>query len=178
VFVLDTCVLYPTIVRNILLNLAMVDEYQAVWSEKILDEWLCSSSKQGYISQESAKIEIMQVNLRFPNSMQPLKNFETEEYWLPDFNDIHVLALAIQTASEGIITFNKKDFPNKILNNHNLFSITPDQFITSIYSNKPDLVLEICNQELQKLNGTLREPLKLKSLLKKAQLPKLSKILS
>ena len=75
----------------------MVDEYQAVWSEKILDEWLCSSSKQGYISQESAKIEIMQVNLRFPNSMQPLKNFETEEYWLPDFNDIHVLALAIQT---------------------------------------------------------------------------------
>ena len=89
-FVLDTCVLYPTIVRNILLNLAMVDEYQAVWSEKILDEWLCSSSKQGYISQESAKIEIMQVNLRFPNSMQPLKNFETEEYWLPDFNDIHV----------------------------------------------------------------------------------------
>ena len=105
-FVLDTCVLYPTIVRNILLNLAMVDEYQAVWSEKILDEWLCSSSKQGYISQESAKIEIMQVNLRFPNSMQPLKNFETEEYWLPDFNDIHVLALAIQTASEGIITFN------------------------------------------------------------------------
>ena len=77
-FVLDTCVLYPTIVRNILLNLAMVDEYQAVWSEKILDEWVCSSSKQGYISQESAKIEIMQVNLRFPNSMQPLKNFETD----------------------------------------------------------------------------------------------------
>ena len=110
--------------------------------------------------------------------MQPLKNFETEEYWLPDFIDIHVLALAIQTASEGIITFNKKDFPNKILNHHNLFSITPDQFITSIYRNKPDLVLEICNQELEKLNGTLREPLKLKSLLKKAQLPKLSKILS
>ena len=62
-FVLDTCVLYPTIVRNILLNLAMVDEYQAVWSEKILDEWLCSSSKQGYISQESATVSYTHLTL-------------------------------------------------------------------------------------------------------------------
>ena len=109
--------------------------------------------------------------------MQTLKDFDAEEYWLPDRNDIHVLALAIQTRSKGIITFNKKDFPNKILNYYNLYSITPDQLITSIYSNKPELVFGICNKELEKINGTLKEPLKLKGLLKKAQLPKLSKIL-
>jgi len=174
-FVLDTCVLFPTVVRNILLNLALSDEYQAIWSKNILDEWLYSSVKQGYISQESTKIEIIQVNLRFPSSLKTLKKFNAEEYWLPDLNDLHVLALAIQTESKGIITFNKKDFPNKILNSYNLFSITPDQFINSIYANKPDLVYDICDQELEKLNRTLNEPLTLKSLLKKSQLPKLSK---
>ena len=153
----------------------MVDEYQAVWSEKILDEWLCSSSKQGYISQESAKIEIMQVNLRFPNSMQPLKNFETEEYWLPDFNDIHVLALAIQTASEGLITFNKKDFPRSEVYRYDLQILDPDEFLRNLFKKNRYEIYRVLQPILRRAQESNVE-MSMLEIWKKAWLPQFGRL--
>lgn len=48
---------------------------------------------------------------------------------LPDENDRHVLAAAIVSASDAIVTFNLKDFPKKVLAQYQLDLIHPDDFI-------------------------------------------------
>ena len=178
IYVLDTCVLFPTVVRNILLKLAISSEFTPKWSEKIMEEWLFSAKKKGLISIESAKIEIMQMKLRFPHAMCKFNDSSIEGYWLPDINDIHVLSVAIQSKSQGIITFNKKDFPNSILAKYNLFSINPDQFIADIYRKNPNLVSGIVCEELDEINSTYEKQMSIKGLLKKAQLPKLAKLVT
>jgi predicted nucleic acid-binding protein len=177
-YVLDTCVLFPTVVRNILLKLALSGEFKPVWSKNIMEEWMWSSKKNGLISTESARVEIIQTKLRFPNAMWNLEDTSTEEYWLPDIDDIHVLALAIKSKSKGIITFNKKDFPNTIIGKYDLFSVTPDQFILEIFKENSNLISKICHFELDEINKTFEKQLSIKSLLKKAQLPKLAKAIS
>jgi hypothetical protein len=134
--------------------------------------------KKGLISIESAKIEIMQMKLRFPHAMCRFNDSSIEGYWLPDINDIHVLSVAIQSKSQGIITFNKKDFPNSILAKYNLFSINPDQFISDIYRENSNLVSRIVCEELDEINSTYEKQMSIKGLLKKAQLPKLAKLVS
>ena len=107
-----------------------------------------------------------------------LEDTNNKDYWLPDVDDIHVLALAIQSKSKGIITFNKKDFPNSILSKYGLFSVTPDQFVLEIFERHSNLVSKICNSELDDINKTFEKKFSIKSLLKKAQLPKLAKVIS
>ena len=46
IYVLDTCVLFPTVVRNILLKLVLSSEFTPKWSEKIMEEWLFSAKKK------------------------------------------------------------------------------------------------------------------------------------
>ena len=43
-------------------------------------------------------------------------------------NDRHVLAAAIKSDANYIITFNLKDFPKKVLDKHKIEAINPDVF--------------------------------------------------
>ena len=38
--VLDACVLYPAMLRNVLMWLAVNDVFKAKWTEQIQDEWI------------------------------------------------------------------------------------------------------------------------------------------
>jgi hypothetical protein len=48
---------------------------------------------------------------------------------LPDPNDRHVLAAAIKSGSDAIVTFNKKDFPGEYLAQFDVEVLHPDDFI-------------------------------------------------
>ena len=48
---------------------------------------------------------------------------------LPDPADRHVLAAAIHCGADAIVTFNLKDFPNKICDQYSLEVLHPDDFI-------------------------------------------------
>jgi len=61
---------------------------------------------------------------------------------LPDPDDCHVVAAAIQTRAEAIITFNLKDFPPDYLSQHNLRAIHPDEFIADQYDLHASAVIE------------------------------------
>jgi hypothetical protein len=38
--VYDACVLYPALLRDFLMHLALTDMYRAKWTERIHDEWI------------------------------------------------------------------------------------------------------------------------------------------
>ena len=45
--VYDACVLYPTVLREILQGAAAAGLYQPVWSERMLREWVLATAKLG-----------------------------------------------------------------------------------------------------------------------------------
>ncbi len=61
---------------------------------------------------------------------------------LPDPDDRHVVAVAIHTGAEAIITNNLKDFPDKALDQYHLKAIHPDEFIMDLMDLNIGAVLE------------------------------------
>lgn len=119
---LDTCVLVPSFLRDVLLEVAEAGVYRAVWSEAILDELedalLYLFDQVGRDPQESqAAVHRLrrQMGIAFPDAVvtewEPLE----ESYALPDPDDRHVLAAAVKGRADVIVTDNLKDFPNRSL---------------------------------------------------------------
>lgn len=60
---------------------------------------------------------------------------------LPDLNDCHVVAAAMHSRADLIVTFNLKDFPNESLQLYKLKAKHPDDFIVNLMGLQPALVL-------------------------------------
>lgn len=101
--VLDTNVIYPLWIRDLLLWFAHYDLYTPKWSKHIFDEWNEVMIRKG-ISEEDRSKRIYVVNEAFPNAM--VENYEplVEMLDLPDEKDKHVLAAAIKTNANLIVT--------------------------------------------------------------------------
>jgi hypothetical protein len=54
-------------------------------------------------------------------------------YWLPDQGDLHILALAAQHHADVIVTHNKKDFPQEVLNEYGIIRMNPDAQLMQLY---------------------------------------------
>ena len=48
---------------------------------------------------------------------------------LPDMDDCHVLAAAIKSGAQSIVTYNLKDFPQNVLDKYGIEAVHPDDFI-------------------------------------------------
>ncbi|MDO1498899.1 PIN domain-containing protein [Winogradskyella maritima] len=80
----------------------------------IFDEWESVMKRKG-VSEEIAKKRANMANLAFPDAF--VSNYEPliETLTLPDLKDRHVMAAAIKTNANVIVTNNLKDFPEKYL---------------------------------------------------------------
>ena len=112
---LDTCVIYPTVMREMLLGVAQEGVFTPLWSERIIGEWLRAAQKLGPAGEAQAAAEAAMLEVGFPTAKVTYGAALEGRLWLPDPNDIHVLAAAIAGSADGIITLNTKDFPRNIL---------------------------------------------------------------
>lgn len=129
--VLDTNVIYPVIIRDLLFWFAYKDLYTPKWSEHIFDEWKRVIIEKGN-KEEIANLRIEKANFAFPDAM--VKNYKAliKQLDLPDDNDRHVLAAAIKTNADIIVTNNLKDFPVEYLKSFSLSAKTADDFLSDI----------------------------------------------
>lgn len=75
---------------------------------------------------------------------------------LPDENDRHVLAAAIEAQASIIVTFNLKDFPLQFLSPYGIHALAPDAFLETLMSqNQPRFLLG-----LQQHRASLHNPAK------------------
>ena len=107
---LDACVIYPSVLRAILLRLARAGLFEPVWSERILEEWARACVKLGPGAPEAARAEAAAMRAVFPRALQPARPEIEARHILPDPADLHVLATAIASGSDAILTFNAADF--------------------------------------------------------------------
>lgn len=134
--VLDTNVIYPLEIRDLLFWLAYYDLYTPKWSEHIFDEWVRVMRRKGVDDQEIFK-RTNRANLAFPDALVTNYRGLIETLSLPDPNDRHVLAAAIKTNANVIVTENIKDFPESYLASFGLKAKRADDFLTDIIDLNP-----------------------------------------
>ena len=155
--VLDTNVIYPVIIRDLLFWFAYYDLYTPKWSNHIFDEWIEVMLRKG-VSTEEAKKRVNKANLAFPDAI--VKNYEglIEHLKLPDQKDRHVLAAAIKTNAHIIVSNNIKDFPEDVLENYGLKIKKADDFLTDIIDLNPKTAIKAFKEMvLNKKNPDLDE---------------------
>ncbi|MDF1801257.1 RSP_2648 family PIN domain-containing protein [Thalassovita sp.] len=175
---LDTCVLYPTVMREILLAVAATGAYQPLWSARILEEWARAARKIGPTGEAQARGEIALLSASWPKAPVTWPPSLENRLYLPDPDDVHVLAAAISGSADVLVTMNAKDFPRHTLAEEGLERQAPDEFLYRFWLNDPDAVaaaVETVRQQADQLSGQVWDT---RSLLKKARLPRLGKALS
>jgi predicted nucleic acid-binding protein len=176
--VLDACVLYPTVLREVLLAAARAGLFAPLWSARLLEEWARAAARRGPLEEAQARGEIAATRAAFPRSEAPPAGGTEGRLWLPDPGDIHVLATAVAASADGIVTLNARDFPRQTLAEEGLARWDPDAFLMALWLRAPDAVAqaaEAVRAEAERLDAA---PAELHALLKKARLPRLARALA
>jgi predicted nucleic acid-binding protein len=175
---LDTCVLYPTVMREMLLGVAGQGAFTPLWSERILEEWARAARKIGPQGEPQARAEIALLRAHWPNAVVAWPPSLENRLWLPDPADTHVLAAAIAGHADAIVTLNAGDFPRNILAEEGLSRVDPDGFLHGIWQAQPDLVMHVGAAVLAEARLLSGDDWDMRRLMKKASLPRLGKALA
>ncbi len=176
--VLDTCVIYPTVMREMLLGAAQLGHFTPIWSGRILEEWARAARKLGPEGEAQARAEIALAQAHWPFASYPTADGIEQRFWLPDAADIHVLATAVTSSADIIVTVNAKDFPQNILAEEGLIRRDPDGFLYDIWLTDPEGLAQVAASVLSEANRLSGDQWTLRPLMKKARLPRLGKALS
>ncbi|MEQ5868957.1 PIN domain-containing protein [Sagittula sp. NFXS13] len=176
--VLDTCVMFPTVMREVLLGVAGQGLYTPQWSERILEEWARAARKLGPTGEPQARGEIALVRAAWPKAEITWNPSLESRLWLPDPADVHVLAAAIAGSADVIVTMNASDFPRGTLAEEGLSRVDPDAFLLGFWQAHPELVADVGNRVLATACQLSGKDWEMRALLKKARLPRLAKALS
>ncbi|MFE1748501.1 PIN domain-containing protein [Coleofasciculus sp. H7-2] len=152
--VYDACVLYPAALRDLLVELALTDLFNARWTEEIHNEWMRN------VLQNRPDIKLEQLtrtknlmNISIKNCLVTRYEAMIPQLQLPDQNDRHVLAAAIQCNASLIITFNLRDFPTEALAPYSIQSQHPDDFILSLINLNRAVVCQAAERQRSRLKN-------------------------
>ena len=143
---LDANVLYPSNLRDFLLQLAAADFFEPRWSAEIHHEWIENLLENNTsLSREKLEATRDQMNRFFSQSV--VTDYENRIPQLTNApGDRHVLAAAIQARAEYIVTINLKDFKSADLAPYGVQAIHPDKFALALYRASPQLMVNAIQQ--------------------------------
>lgn len=174
---IDACVLYPTVMREVVLGVAAQGLFEPRWSARILEEWARATIKLGAEQEVFARGEIAALTARFPDALVRYDAGIEKRFWLPDPADVHVLAAAVAGSCDMILTLNAKDFPRNILAEEGLERRDPDAFLRDLHAQSPDRVRAVADAVLAEARRLSGDNWTMRALMKKARLPRLGKAL-
>ena len=138
---LDANVLYPAELRSFLMYLALAGSFQARWSNAVHEEWISNLlANRPDLNRMQLERTRQLMDTHAPGSLVTDFEHRIEGLTLPDPDDRHVLAAAIQSKAGVIITNNLKDFPSRMLQEHNLRAQAPDDFVMTLLAADPEAV--------------------------------------
>ena len=150
---LDTNVIYPIEIRDIIFWFAHYNMFTLKWSDHIFDEWVAVMRRKNISDSEIRK--------RISNAREAFPDANVENYHglmdminLPDEKDKHVLAAAIKANADIIVTNNLKHFPKKYLSQFGIEVKSADEFLSDII----DLNLKLAVQVFKELVLNRRNP--------------------
>lgn len=174
---LDACVLYPPLVRSLLLGAAEAGLITLFWSPRILDEWQIAVARKIGPDAEASVLETRTaMKARFPGAeVTPIPDADSE-LDLPDAADIHVVEAARAAGAELIVTFNLRDFPTHRLAPIGLTAQHPDSLLWSLLDPSGGPMTDVVRQSLAQIDVADDAPAtRARAVLKRARLPRLGK---
>jgi predicted nucleic acid-binding protein len=155
VAVYDANVLYPSVLRDVLIRVAAAGLVQAKWTETILDETFRNlQANRPDLDPDRLRRtrEAMKGAVRdcLVLGYEPL----IPAVELPDPDDRHVLAAAIRAKAQVIVTFNVKDFPQDALAPWDVEAAHPDAFLEAQIDLNPQIVYAV----LQRIADSCKRP--------------------
>lgn len=174
---LDACVLFPTVLRELLIGAAGAGLLRACWTDRILEEWARAVRKLGPGAEPLARAEIAALRAGFPQAEVPQAPHIAARLHLPDEGDLHVLAAAIACGADGIVTFNAADFPRATLAAEGLTRRDPDGLLWELASHHPEVMAQVAETVRARAEAVSGQPQALKPLLKRARLNRLARLL-
>lgn len=157
--VLDACVLANYGVANLLLLLAEKPRlYLPVWSEEILAE--TRRTQLGPLGWPQHVADSFQTELRraFPESLAEGYEHLTDKC-MNDAKDRHVLACAVHSKAEVILTFNLRDFSDAALSPWGVTAKHPQEYLLTLFDLEPLHVMHQLGGIAQKRGCTLEDHL-------------------
>lgn len=155
VVVYDASVLYPSLIRNLLMYLGTEGLVAARWTAAIHDEWTRNLLEdRPDLTPERLTRTRQRMTAALPDA--EVEGFEhlTASLSLPDPDDRHVLAAAVHTGAELIVTQNLKHFPPEALMLHGLEALTPDALLCRLLDAEPTAT----RATVEKLRASFRKP--------------------
>jgi predicted nucleic acid-binding protein len=151
-------VLYPAPLRDLLLSLAAAGIYRAKWSQQIHEEWTRNLiANRPDLDAERLQRTCTQMNTAVPDSLVTGYEDLIESLELKDPDDRHVVAVAIRSDADSIVTFNQKDFDETELHKYDLYTEHPDEFISNIIKIHTPRVIATVREMRARLKNPLKE---------------------
>lgn len=144
----DANVLYPATTKDLLIRLSMAGVVQVRWSERILDE--CFDNlllRRLDLGRERLSRTRALMIAHTPDALVTGYERHMDHLSLPDPDDRHVLAAAIEADARVILTYNLKDFPAEVLRPYNVVALHPDTWLLEVIERAPNRVLTVLEQQ-------------------------------
>jgi predicted nucleic acid-binding protein len=139
----DTNVLFPFSVMDLMLALTEDGIHEVLWSAALLDEWERVIVRQQRRSAESAAGIAAVIREYFADSEVPESSFAhlVDEMPSSDPDDRRHIAAAVAGHAEMIVTWNLSDFPVVPLAELGLQVVDPDQYLQKLLGEVPEEVV-------------------------------------
>ncbi|CCG01230.1 PIN domain-containing protein [Blastococcus saxobsidens] len=155
VVIYDANVLYPSLLRDLLIRVAQAGLVRARWTDEILDEVFRNlvEDRPDLDPDRLARTRtLMNQAIRdvLVTGYEPL----TGVVDLPDPDDRHVVAAAIKVGAQTIVTNNVRDFPRDGLARWHIEARRADEFLHSMVDLNPEIVFG----EVQRIADSKKRP--------------------
>lgn len=168
---LDTCFLYPATLSDLVLRLAEVRVFRPHWSPDVLEELDRNLTMVVRPGSDGATRRIRHMTDAFPDAC--VTGYEAFiDGMACDPKDRHVLAAAVHSDCQVMVTFNIKDFPRASVEPHRLTVVDPDTFLLDQLDLYPRSVTRCVREQPTDYRRPSVTPLQLLGILERSGVPR------
>ncbi|HKX28144.1 MAG TPA: PIN domain-containing protein [Blastocatellia bacterium] len=143
----DANIFYSILMTDMILSLGEAGLYRPRWTNDIHEEWIRSVLKN-QAQRAPEQLERRRAFMDQAIGYDLIENYERhiEGLVLPDPDDRHVLAAAIEAGAEILLTYNLRDFPEPVVAPHGVTVTHPDEFLCRYLLGEAETVLSVVEE--------------------------------
>ena len=111
-----------------------------MWSQAVVDEAVRAIGRKRPAAVAAAQRRFATAGAFFDSAVVEGREHRMGGIALPDPDDRHVVAAALEGGCEAVVTFNLRDFPQRELRPLGLTAIDPDDYLCKLARLEPDAV--------------------------------------
>jgi len=146
---IDSNCLHKLYLRSLLLSLADAGLLQPRWSREIIVETIRSVNRRFPQRSTSVRARLRSLSRYFPGSLVSGYSHLSGDLGCKDQADEHVLAAAIHSRSEVLLTFNTVDFPKDSFERFAVKVIHPDMYLLQLAIRYETQFSQACSEWLK-----------------------------